>query len=91
MSLHADDIDRAWGKLGMEIRDTKDRHARFYFDGKLIVATKRSLGRGTLGGNIPHLIRQQMKLSPSELNDVIACPIGRQEYIEILKKKGWIQ
>ena len=42
MSLHAGDIDRAWGELGMEIRDTKDRHARFYFEGRLILTNPRA-------------------------------------------------
>ena len=91
MSLHADEVDRAWKKLGMEIKNTNDRHARFYFEGRLVITTKRSFGSGELGGNIPHLIRQQMKLSASEFKDLIACPIGRNEYIDILRRKGWIQ
>jgi hypothetical protein len=90
LSLHADEVDRAWQKLGMVIKDTKDRHARFYFQGKLVVATKRSLGSGVLAGNVPHLIRQQLKLSAPEFKDLIDCPIGRNEYIDILKKKGLI-
>ncbi|MBI4608750.1 MAG: hypothetical protein HY726_07075 [Candidatus Rokubacteria bacterium] len=74
----------------MVIKDTKDRHAQFYYGEKLIVATKRSFGSGVLTGNIPHLLRQQLKLNPSEFKDLIECPIGRDEYIEILKTKGWI-
>ena len=91
LSLHADEVDRAWKKLGMVIKDTKDRHARFYFEGKLILATKRCLGSGELGGNIPHLIRQQLKLNSSEFKDLIGFPVGREEYVDILKKKGLIR
>lgn len=50
MSLHTGDVDASWAKLGMEIKDTKDRHVRFYYDGRLILATKRSFGSGPIEG-----------------------------------------
>ena len=90
MSLHAGDVDAAWTKLGMAIKDTKDRHARFYYGGKLILATKRSFGKGPLEGPVQHLIRQQLKLTSSEFAELIACPLKLDGYIEILKNKGWI-
>lgn len=71
----------------MTIKDTKDRHALFYVDGKLILRTKRSFGAGKLEGNIPSFIRQQMKLNEDQFGDLIACPLDRNGYIEILKKK----
>jgi hypothetical protein len=90
VSLHTGDIDAAWEKLGMEIKNTKDRHARFYYRKRLILATKRSFGSGPIEGPVRHLIRQQLKLTSSEFADLIACPLERDGYIEILKKKGWI-
>jgi hypothetical protein len=74
----------------MEIKDAKDRHARFYHGGKLILTTKRSHGKGPIEGPVQHLIRQQLKLSSSEFGDLIACPLTLGGYIEILRKKGWI-
>ena len=90
MSLHTRDVDAAWSKLRMEITNTKDRHARFYYGGKLILTTMRSHGTGPIEGPVQHLIRQQLKLSSSEFSALIACPLTLNGYIEILKKKGWI-
>ena len=90
MSLKVKDIDRAWEKIGMVIKDKGDRHARFYEGEKLITWTKRSLGSGKLDGNIPDMIRQQMKLNEEQFSRLIACPLKRPEYVEILRQKGLI-
>lgn len=90
MTLKAREIDGAWAKLGMETKNTGDLHALFKHDGKLIPRTKRSFGSGKLDGNIPNLIRQQMKLNDSQFRDLIDCPLTRDGYIEILRAKGHI-
>lgn len=90
MSLHTREVDAAWDRLGMAITDTKDRHARFYYRGTLILATKRSFGSAPIEGPVQHLIRQQLKLTQSEFNDLVACPLKLDGYLEILKRKGWI-
>jgi hypothetical protein len=59
-------------------------------DGKLILWTKRSKGAGKLDGQIPHFIRQQMKLDEEQFARLIDCPLKRPEYVEILKEKGLI-
>jgi len=74
----------------MVVVNSGDRIARFYYRQTLILTTKRSHGSGPIEGKIPHLIRQQMKLSQTQFDELIACPLGLAEYIEILKKKGWI-
>ena len=90
MSLKERDIDRAWTKLGMEIQKGKDRHALFKVDNKVILRTRRSFGSGKLDGQIPYLIRQQMKLNDAQFSELIACPLDRERYIEILRAKGLI-
>jgi hypothetical protein len=90
VSLKPKEIDAAWNKLQMEITETGDRHAVFRHDGTIIVRTKRSFGSGKLDGNIPHFIRQQMKLNDSQFQDLINCPLTRDGYIEILREKGHI-
>jgi len=87
MSLHAHEVDRAWEKLGMVIKNTNDRHALFFHDEKLILTTKRSFGSGPIEGVVQHLIRQQLYLSPIEFKELIACPLKREGFIEILKTK----
>ena len=90
MSISGKDVDRAWEKLGMEIKDTNDRHALFRVDGKLILRTKRSFGSGKIDGNIQHFIRQQMKLDNEQFAELLACPLDRPRYIEILREKKFI-
>jgi hypothetical protein len=75
----------------MVIKDSRDRHAQFFEGGKLIIVTKRSHGSGKLDGNIPHMIRQQMRLNEAQFADLIACPLRREDYVKILKEKGHIQ
>ena len=91
MSYHIRDIDKAWSKLGMIIKERNHKHAMFYYNGKMILKTKRSLGSGKLEGNIPYMIRQQMKLTDFEFDELIACPFDLPQYIELLKRKGLIQ
>lgn len=90
MSLHARDVDTAWKKLGMEIKDTNDRHALFYYRGTLILATKRSFGSGRIEGPVQYLIRQQMKLNESQFADLISCVLKLGGYIDILRTRGAI-
>jgi hypothetical protein len=87
MSLKGGDVDRAWQKLGFSVNATGDIHAKLYVDGKLILRTKRSMGSGKLDGNIPHFIRQQMKLNEDQFARAVECPLTREEYLQILREK----
>lgn len=86
--MKAADIDRAFGKLGMEIREARDKLAWFVHEGRRILMTKRSHGKGELKGKTPHLIRQQLRLNEEQFRQLVACPLDRQGYIEILRQKG---
>jgi hypothetical protein len=90
VSLKSTDIDRAWAKLGMVIKNKGDVHAYFLEGGKLIVWTRRSHGSGKLDGNIPHKIRTQMKLNEDQFSELIACPLTRDDYVKILRDKKLI-
>jgi hypothetical protein len=73
----------------MEISDSRDhRHAVFGHEGKVIVRTRRSLGSGDIEGKIRDFIRQQMHLNDSQFRSLIACPLKRDGYTEILGAKG---
>lgn len=74
----------------MVIKNAGDRHAKFYEGGKLILTTMRSFGSGNLDGIIQHKIRQQMKLDEDQFSRLIACPLKRPEYVDILRKKGLV-
>ena len=90
MSVSADVLDRMWAKFGMETKDGRDRFAYLNVDGKLILSTRRSHGRGKMSDNIATFIRQQMKLNEDQFRDAINCPMDRKKYIDVLKAKGLI-
>ena len=90
MSLKVGDVDRVFRKLHMEIRESGDKLAFFVYKGKRILHTRRSQGKGKIEGNIPSFTRQQMKLNNDQFADLLACPLDRAAYIEILKAKRLI-
>jgi hypothetical protein len=79
---------RAFDKLGLEIREGRDTLAFFRWEGQVILWTKVPHKRGELKGKLPYLVRQQLRLNESQFRELIACPMGRREYIEVLRIKG---
>ena len=88
MILKAKDFERVVRKLGMRKRNSGDRHAWFEHEGKVITRTKRS----NTAGDLPfaHTIRQQLKLTEDDLRDLVACPLDRDGYVAILRRRGLI-
>lgn len=86
MTIKAREFDRISRKLGLRVRDGGDLLAWFEYGGKVITRTRRS----KVSGDLPmqHSIRQQLKLSDTQLRSVIRCTLGREEYINILKDRG---
>lgn len=82
------EVLRALDKLGMEIREGRDTIALFRWEGRIILSTKVPHKRGELKGKLPHFIRQQLRLTQEEFRELLACPLGRSEYVEILRRKG---
>jgi hypothetical protein len=89
VTIKAREFDILVRKLDLLTRDGGDRLAWFEYDGKLITRTRRS----HCSGDIPmaHSVRQQLKLNEDELRGVLACHLGKDDYINILKKKGLIE
>ena len=90
MSRPSRDIDRVFQKFQFKTREGKDKLAWFYHNGQPIIFTKRSHGR-RVKGNIEHFIRQQMKLSEADFRGAIQCTVSKDDYVEILKKRGLIE
>lgn len=85
MTLKAHEFERIVGKLGLKTRNSGDRLAWFEYQGKTITRTRRSNQTGDLP--FSHAIRQQLKLNESQLRDLLACPFGLPEYIQLLRDK----
>lgn len=86
MKVH--EFERLVTKLQLKVRDSRDRLAWFEYEGRVITRTKRSHGKGFDPPS--DLIRQQLKVSGKDLNELIRCTLSLEDYIQILKKKGLI-
>ena len=86
--MKAAELDRAWLKLGFELKDGRDRWVHLRVDGKLVISTRRSHGSGDLPGKIQHFVRQQMKLNEDQFREALDCPLKREGYLDILRAKG---
>jgi len=89
MSVKAADVDRIFKKLRMRVREGKDTLAWFEYEGRPIIYTKRSHGKGDLG-NIAHFIRQQLRVNEDQFAGLRDCPISLDDYVGILRSKGLI-
>lgn len=63
MSVKVDQVVRAFEKLGMEINEGRDKWAYFKINGRSITKTRVPHGRGDLSGNLPDMVRTQLKLN----------------------------
>jgi hypothetical protein len=74
----------------MQERESKHRFVWLEHEGKQIVWTMRSHGRGEIG-RVEHTIRRQLKVSSGQFRDLADCPMTRDDYIAHLKKIGAIK
>ena len=60
--------------------------------GKKILRVHYSHGRGDIAGKVTDKIRGQVKLSQKDFKELIGCcPLSYEDYIKILKQKGFIR
>jgi len=57
---------------------------------RIVLWTKVPHKKGDIKGKLQYFIRQQLKLNEKEFQDLVKCIIWRKDYIEILKKKGFL-
>ena len=81
MPLTAREFDRLVTKFGLETRQGRDLHAWLTVDNMIVVRTRRSKKSS---GDLPmfHSIRQQLKLTDTQLRDAIRCTLDRASYID---------
>jgi len=88
--MKVQEVLRAFEKLDMEMREGRDTLAFFRWEGRVILWTKVPHKRGELKGKLPDLIRQQLRLNQAQFRELIACPLERAGYIQVLRGKGLI-
>jgi len=93
LSLKLREAQRLLEKLGWErAGDAKDIIWLYRApDGRPVLRTKLSKGRGDMKGNVADKFRTQLKLTEAELRQALAGAIGAKEYQEIIRRKGWLR
>jgi hypothetical protein len=83
------EFDIITGKLKMTARGGKHRYVWFEHEGKKILWTERSHGRGDIG-RVEHVIRRQLRVNSTQMRDLANCPMTRDAYVAHLKAIGAI-
>lgn len=91
MQMTKSDLSKMFSKLNLEVRSTKHVYGWLVVEGKKILRVHYSHGKGDLPGKIGDKIRNQLKLTRNDFKDLIDCPLSREGYLDILKKKGMIE
>ena len=88
MTIKAHQFEHIISKLQMTSRNAGDRLVWFEYEGKIITRSRRSHGSGDLP--FQKSMPKQLGLTPDEFRQAAACKLSRDEYIEILRRKGYL-
>ena len=77
-------------EISLQIRSTGHNYGWLVLNGKKILRVHYSHGKGDIPEKITNKIRGQLKLSQKDFRELIKCPLTLEEYINILKQKGFI-
>ena len=84
------EMEKIFRKLSLQIRSTGHNYGWLVLNGKKILRVHYSHGKGDIPEKITNKIRGQLKLSQKDFRELIKCPLTLEEYINILKQKGFI-
>ena len=89
MQMTLADAKRVANKLQIEHVDCKHHHAGFLVvDGVKVLKVHYSHGSGDMPPTVVHLFRKSLKLSLGDFRCLVACTLGRDDYIELLRNQG---
>jgi hypothetical protein len=88
MQLKWKEVKKLLEKVQVTFREGKDPGGWLVNEGKKILYLRMSKGEGDVPGHVPDKIRQSLHLNEELFMQLKNCPLSREEYIEILKKKG---
>lgn len=87
-------LEQSLRKKGFVMDNTKDhRYFHLEVNGKRPgISTKTSHGsKKTLGNSLQSEIKRQLRLdNNNQLRELVDCPLSHDDYIDILRKKGWV-
>ncbi|MCX6583231.1 MAG: hypothetical protein NT166_23900 [Candidatus Aminicenantes bacterium] len=89
MQLKKQDIHKIFQKLKLEVRSTDHIFGWLVVDGKKILRVHYSFGKGSIPAKVTDKIRGQLKLDRQNFINLVKCPLSKEDYIKIIKEKGY--
>ena len=89
MTIKAHQFEHIVNKFQMFSRNAGDRLVWFEYEGKIITHSRRSYSSGDLP--FQKSMPKQLGLTRDEFRQAAACKLNRDEYIEILRRKGYLK
>lgn len=71
-------------------RFSDHKQLEFFHNNRLVSRTKISHNSGDLGDYLIKQMSVQCKLDKNQFIDLANCPLSKQEYIEILDSRGYL-
>jgi hypothetical protein len=90
MQLKKRDVQQIFQKLGLEVRSSNHIYGWLIINSKKILRVHHSFGKGDIPGKISDKIRGQLKLDQNNLKNLVECPLSKEDYLKILKEKGYV-
>lgn len=84
------DIRKAYDKLHIELKPGKHFRGWFEFGGRKQWPVQMSHKRGEVPGKVPDKISTQLNLSMAELRQLIDCTIDHDEYVQLMRARGFL-
>jgi hypothetical protein len=90
MQLKKRDIQKIFQKLDLEVRSTHHIYGWLVINGEKVLRVHYSFGKGNIPAKISEKIRGQLKLDQNNLKKLIDCPLSKEDYLAILREKGYL-
>jgi hypothetical protein len=90
MQLKKRDVQKIFQKLELEVRSTHYIYGWLVIYGEKVLRVHYSFGKGNIPAKISEKIRGQLKLDQNNLKNLIDCPLSKEDYLDILREKGYL-
>ncbi len=91
MPRTAKDVSSALERKGFERRESKDAYFHLWVNGKKTpIFTKMSQGEREIHDGLLGAMARQVRLRKAQFDDLIECPLSKEDYVGILREEGHI-
>jgi hypothetical protein len=85
------DLEYSLSKKGFKLQNSHHKLYIYFVNGKKTgIRTFISHGKSEYGDNLLNKMKDQLKLSRQQFDDLIQCPMSKEELYETYSKNGYI-